>query len=96
MYAVAKEYTETEDEYEQIKELDRRRGMRLSGQSKVITGVMQRKSFSKIEIILPSPQGEGLGMRQIHILLKNSNLPNAPANLLLINLLALLTIRYII
>ncbi len=34
MYAVAKEYTETEDEYEQIKELDRRRGMRLSGQSK--------------------------------------------------------------
>lgn len=38
MYAVAKEYTETEDEYEltneQIKELDRRRELRLRGGSK--------------------------------------------------------------
>ncbi len=38
MYVVAKEYSETEDEYElsdeQIQELDRRREMRLSGQSK--------------------------------------------------------------
>lgn len=38
MYAIAKEYTETDDEYEltdeQIQELDRRRAMRLRGESK--------------------------------------------------------------
>lgn len=38
MYAVAKEYTETEDEYElsdeQIQELDKIREMRLSGESR--------------------------------------------------------------
>lgn len=47
MYAVAKEYTETDDEYElndeQIVELDRRRSMRVSGESKVIAGARQKK-----------------------------------------------------